>query len=135
MIWWGVILLIIVTLKPLQMESVELVRSATISAPTERFAPADPVQFGKMAQSESSLKEKKTRKPIVLVPVNVNVNCAGIEELCTIKGVGPVLAQRIIDYRKEHGPFSSVDELDSVKGIGAKTVEKLKIQKVWAGKK
>ena len=56
----------------------------------------------------------------------VDINTAGLEELDALAGIGPVLAQRIIDYRTEHGPFQSVDELLEVKGIGEKTLEKFR---------
>lgn len=58
----------------------------------------------------------------------VDLNTATLAELDVIKGVGPVLAQRIIDHRTQLGRFSSVDELLDVKGIGAKTLEKLRPQ-------
>lgn len=48
----------------------------------------------------------------------VGLNSATAEQLETLPGVGPVLAQHIIDYRTEHGGFRSVDELREVKGIG-----------------
>lgn len=48
----------------------------------------------------------------------VNLNTATVEQLETLPGVGPVLAQRIIDYRDQHGPFTSVDQLRQVSGIG-----------------
>jgi competence protein ComEA len=51
-------------------------------------------------------------------PQPVHLNSATLEELDTLPGVGPVTAQKILDYRTEHGAFSSVDELDSVPGIG-----------------
>ncbi|VXB23953.1 hypothetical protein ARTHRO9V_130175 [Arthrobacter sp. 9V] len=56
----------------------------------------------------------------------VNINTATLEELGTLPRVGPVTAQGIIDWRKEHGPFASVDELDAVEGIGPKLMESLK---------
>lgn len=55
----------------------------------------------------------------------VNINTAGIEELDSLPKVGPVLAQRIVDWRKEHGPFKAVEELDAVDGVGAKMLETL----------
>jgi competence protein ComEA len=54
-----------------------------------------------------------------------NLNSAGIEELGTLPKVGPVLAQRIVDWRNEHGPFTSVEELDAVDGVGPKMLETL----------
>ncbi|BCW40735.1 hypothetical protein StoSoilB3_22700 [Arthrobacter sp. StoSoilB3] len=56
----------------------------------------------------------------------VNINTASLEELGTLPRVGPVTAQRILDWRKEHGAFTSVDELDAVDGIGPKLMESLK---------
>lgn len=54
----------------------------------------------------------------------VDINTAGLEELDTLTGIGPMIGQRIIDAR----PFSSVDDLDKVKGIGEKTLQKIKEQ-------
>lgn len=56
-------------------------------------------------------------------PVNIN-NADAPALMAAIKGVGEKKAQAIIRYRKEHGPFKSVDELANVPGIGEKTVEK-----------
>jgi competence protein ComEA len=48
----------------------------------------------------------------------VDLNAATLEQLESLPGVGPVLAQRILDWRTENGRFSSVDELNEVSGIG-----------------
>jgi competence protein ComEA len=50
----------------------------------------------------------------------VSLNSATVEQLETLPGVGPVLAQHILDFREEHGGFTSVDQLNDVNGIGAR---------------
>lgn len=55
----------------------------------------------------------------------VNLNTAGVEELDALPKVGPVLAQRIVDWRKDHGLFKSVEELDAIDGVGPKMLETL----------
>jgi competence protein ComEA len=56
----------------------------------------------------------------------VNINKANSAQLQTLNGIGPTKAEEIVKYRKAHGGFKSVDELVNVKGIGPKTVQKLK---------
>ena len=56
----------------------------------------------------------------------ININTATSEQLKTLSGIGDVKAQAIIDYRTEHGGFNSIDELLNVKGIGEKTLEKIR---------
>ena len=56
----------------------------------------------------------------------VNLNTAGIEELCSLTGVGEGRAQAIVDYREQNGGFQSIEELMNIDGIKEKTFEKLK---------
>jgi competence protein ComEA len=55
----------------------------------------------------------------------VDLNTASVEELGTLPKVGPVLAQRIVDWRTQHGKFKTVEELDAVDGVGPKMLEAL----------
>ena len=56
----------------------------------------------------------------------VHLNSATLEQLDTLPGVGPVTAQKILDYRQQHGAFGSVDELDAIAGIGPARLEQLR---------
>jgi competence protein ComEA len=56
----------------------------------------------------------------------VSLGSATLEQLDELPGVGPITAQKIVDYRTEHGPFRSVDDLDEVPGIGPATIEDLR---------
>ena len=56
----------------------------------------------------------------------IDLNTATLEQLDTLPGVGPVLAQRILDWRSEHGRFESTDELREVSGIGEATFADIK---------
>lgn len=56
----------------------------------------------------------------------VSLGSATVEQLDAIDGIGPTLAQRIVEYRQEHGGFSSIDELRQVDGIGEKRFESLR---------
>jgi competence protein ComEA len=56
----------------------------------------------------------------------VNLNRASADELQALPGIGPVLAQRMVDWRKAHGRYRTVDDLQEVKGIGKKRLEQLR---------
>ena len=55
----------------------------------------------------------------------VSLSTATEEQLDALPGIGPVTAQKIVDYRKEHGAFHSVDELDAISGIGPAKLDQL----------
>lgn len=54
----------------------------------------------------------------------ININTATAEQLTELKGIGPNKAKAIVQYRQEKGPFSSIEELTLVKGIGSSTLQK-----------
>lgn len=56
----------------------------------------------------------------------VNINTADQSQLDTLPGIGPALAQRIIQYRETNGPFKTIEDIKNVSGIGDKNFEKLK---------
>jgi competence protein ComEA len=56
----------------------------------------------------------------------VNVNTATAADLETLPGIGPVLAEAIVAYRDEHGPFTSVEQLEDVSGIGPVTLAEIR---------
>ena len=63
--------------------------------------------------------------PLVTLAAPVNINTADARTIDTaLVGGGPKTAKAIVDYRAKHGPFKSVDDLEKVKGIGPKLIEK-----------
>ncbi len=61
----------------------------------------------------------------VYIDPPVDINTGNSEELQLLPSIGPVLASRIILYREHHGPFTSLDSLKNIRGIGPRTVQKL----------
>lgn len=73
------------------------------------------------AEQERTLRgaDDPTRTALELLPGEVlDLNTATAEELQKLPGIGPALSQAIVDYREEHGPFHSVEDLLQVPGIG-----------------
>lgn len=87
-----------------------------LSPSAEAEAPASPEEVA-LSAGEEPLQEQQDDR--------LDLNTATLEELDTLPGIGPVLGQRILDYREEFGGFQTVEELLYVKGIGEKTLEKL----------
>jgi competence protein ComEA len=56
----------------------------------------------------------------------VNVNEAGVEELAVLPGLGPATARRLVEHRRDHGRFESLDDLLDVPGIGPATLEEMR---------
>jgi len=76
------------------------------------------------AQPKATLQLQGQDQPAVMV----NVNKATLEELIKVRGIGPVMAKRIIEHRDKNGMFKSIDELTQVQGIGGNKLQRIKDQ-------
>lgn len=68
-------------------------------------------------------KTSKAKKKEKIVHFPIQINQSGIDELCALKGVGPKLAEKIIAFREQFGPFKTPKDLEKVPGIGKKKLE------------
>ncbi|MBO8130687.1 MAG: helix-hairpin-helix domain-containing protein [Candidatus Marinimicrobia bacterium] len=78
----------------------------------------------KSMQIGSNMSDDSSDTDIIMEKININT--AGIEELKKIPNVGEVIALRIIEYREKVGKFDSVEQLLEIKGIGEKTLSKIR---------
>jgi comEA protein len=83
-------------------------------------------------RTDSPLSSKSAR-PTPREPLNsdydgrpIDINRATKDQLTHLPGIGPAYAERIVQYRKDHGPFTSVEDLRKVSGIGKKRMDRLK---------
>ncbi len=80
----------------------------------------------RQAGVETSLERLPARQSVTVADVgHVDINRGSVEELQRLPGIGPVLAERIIRYRREHGKFDSIRDIQNVKGIGEKRFAQL----------
>ena len=93
------------------------------NAPISSAAQEDTVPT---APDLSVTPQPSVRKPAPSDGARININTATSQELQTLRGVGPALARRIIEYRQTSGGFSTVDDLTNVKGIGEETLGKIR---------
>jgi competence ComEA-like helix-hairpin-helix protein len=90
---------LVITVPPTRAPAIAATRLNANQLATDRLAPATPIDTS-------------------IFPARINLNTATLEELQDLPAIGPVLAQRIIDYRSAHGRFRSVLELKEIQGIG-----------------
>jgi len=94
----------------------------------------EPVKVAKIkgAKSETSSnpetqeKSESSNESAIKPNGKVNINTASASQLEGLSGIGPKLAERILEYRTSNGPFKSPEQIINVKGIGPKTFEKFK---------
>jgi len=116
-------------LRSLLIKSVMLVATIAVvlwigwPVPKEETRQAEPVQ--PIATRVPAASPVATTAPVKSVS-KVNLNRASADELQVLPGIGPVLAQRMVDWRKAHGRYRTVDDLQEVKGIGKKRLEQLR---------
>ncbi|MEX2217714.1 MAG: ComEA family DNA-binding protein [Phycisphaerales bacterium] len=104
---------------------------AILPSPEPRAAPSVPANATDLPEAGGV----EIEQPVIIEPARpraaslthaINLNTATGPELELLPGIGPALAGRIIEHRKANGPFTSIDQLDDVKGIGPRTLERLR---------
>jgi len=99
-------------------------------SPSPSAPPGDVQLQSPSASRPSALRETARRASQLARPLlpgeHIDIDRADVSEITRLPHVGPALAQRIVAWRTEHGPFGSLDRLDSVSGIGAKLLESIR---------
>ena len=91
-----------------------------------RMIMAAVVAIALSATALSAQTKTPAPKPAATAAAPVNLNTATAEQLATIPGVGPRMAERIIDYRQKNGGFKKIEDLMNVSGVGEKSFLKMK---------
>jgi competence protein ComEA len=120
-------------------DAIEQAGGATVNADLDALNLAEPLTDGQKIYvprkgevpaplTVSSARASKASPPekTATVQFPINLNTATAEQLEAIPGIGPTLAQRIVEYRQTHGKFQSVDDLLEVQGIGQKRLENMR---------
>ena len=110
------------------VDAVNLAGGLTDLADTESINMAAPLADGQHIHipTKEIFLQAKTSPAAATSSDLVNINTADAERLATLKGIGPALSQRIIEYREQNGGFKSIDEIKNVRGIGQKKFDAFK---------
>ena len=88
--------------------------------------PAAPAPADRRAAAVREPQAAKDRRRETKGTGVLDLNRAGTAELDALPGIGPVLARRIVEYRRQHGSFRRVEELRAVRGVGPRLLERLR---------
>ena len=102
-------------------DAMEAAGGPTEDADLERINLALPVSDGQQVHVPRQGEDNPPVQPPSGQPApgaKVNINTAGMDLLESLPGIGPALAQRIVDYRQSHGPFERIEDVTEVSGIG-----------------
>jgi competence protein ComEA len=78
------------------------------------------VYLFKPGRGQSVPIQSAIRNPQSAIGKRLNINTASVEELESLPGIGPALANRIVEYREKHGPFARPEDLLIIEGLGEK---------------
>ncbi len=95
------------------------------AAPAFDYAWAQSTEKQTVAGSIKSESESRQAGPVE-ASANIDINSADKETLASLPGIGPAKAEAILKYRKDNGNFSSIEDLTNVKGIGEKSLARLR---------
>ncbi len=90
------------------------------------FVPGGVILAQQNSGNQVSEGKVKSQLQQVQQSTKLNINRASKSDLEKLPGIGPTIAERIVNYREEHGAFKSIEDLKNVKGIGDKKFEALK---------